>query len=340
MALLVFYLSLALGFSFLCSLLEASMLSVTVGHVSARAAKGAAGARLMKSYKERPDRPLAAILSANTVAHTVGAAGVGAQVVAVWGDRWLGVASGVLTILILFFTEIVPKTLGTIHANRLVPFTAFTIRAMVVVLYPLVVAAELASRFVTGRDVRVPISREEVAAIADLGKRGGSLSAGEAATIRNLLSLRSIQVSDIMTPRTVVEHVPDDMTVGEFAASNRESLFARMPVTRGGNVDDVVGMIHRVMILDAIRKDETGKTFREMMRPIGAIPETVNSSWHSPRWCSRRNTCCWWSTSTAARREWSPSKTSWRPCWGSRSSTRPTRPSTCASSRESSNPSA
>jgi len=275
MTLLLFYVSLALSVSFLCSLLEASLLSVPIGYVNALVEKGARGAKLMQLHKMRPDRPLAAILSSNTVAHTIGAAGVGAQVTSIWGDRWLGLASGVLTIVILLLTEIVPKTLGTINAHRLVGFTAPAIQAMIYVLFPLVIAAELVGRLVAGRDRGLTITRDEVAALADLGKEGGALSPGEARTIRNLLGLRTIRVSDIMTPRSVVEAVDADTSVGEFAASEHEALFARMPVVEGRDMDDVIGVIHRSQILDAMRDERLDESFRTMARPLGAVPSSA-----------------------------------------------------------------
>ncbi|MDH3206345.1 MAG: CNNM domain-containing protein [Gemmatimonadota bacterium] len=278
MTLLIFYASLALVVSFLCSLLEASLLSVSVGYVNVLVERGAPGAKLMHLHKSSPDRALAAILSSNTVAHTVGAAGVGAQVTSIWGDRWLGLASGLLTIVILLLTEIVPKTLGTLNANRLVGFTAPVVQGMIYLLYPLVLAAEFVGRLVAGGDRGLTITRDEVAALADLGKQGGSLSPAEARAIRNLLSLRTIRVSDIMTPRPVVEALDADTTVGEFADSDRETFFARMPVTEGGNIDDVIGVIHRSMILDAVREQRLDERFRGMVRPLEAVPSGATAS--------------------------------------------------------------
>ncbi|MCB9894071.1 MAG: DUF21 domain-containing protein [Planctomycetes bacterium] len=275
MGLLIFYLVLALGVSFLCSLLEASLLSISVGHVNALAEKGDRAARLMRAHKEAPDRPLAAILSANTVAHTVGAAGVGAQVAHLWTDKWLGLASGLLTIAILLLTEIVPKTLGTMYANRLVGFTATTTQVMIYLLYPLVLAAQLVGAVVARNRKTTQISREEVAAVADLGVAGGSLTQSEAQVITNLLTLRRVRVSDIMTPRTVVEYVPAEMTVGEFSESEREARFARMPVAKAGNIDDTLGIVHRADVLEAVREGHLDHTFGTMARPIEAIPETA-----------------------------------------------------------------
>ncbi|MCB9932556.1 MAG: DUF21 domain-containing protein [Planctomycetes bacterium] len=275
MELLLFYLSLSLGISFLCSLLEASLLSVSSGYVNALVEKGHAGAVRMRRLKANPDRPLAAILSSNTVAHTVGAAGVGAQVVELWGSAWLGLASGLLTIAILLLTEIVPKTLGTLHAQKLVGFTAVTVQGMIILLFPLVVAAQLLSRLLSRKAHGPGVTREEVAAVADIGMAGGSLTEAEARAIRNLLALRQVRVSDIMTPRTVVQHVAADQTVGEFADSERQASFARMPVSVHGDIDDVLGVIHRSWILDAIRDGELDKTFGSMARKLAAVPASA-----------------------------------------------------------------
>lgn len=275
MELLLIYLSLSLGISFLCSLLEASLLSVSSGYVNALVEKGHAGAIRMRRLKANPDRPLAAILSSNTVAHTVGAAGVGAQVVELWGSAWLGLASGLLTIAILLLTEIVPKTLGTLHAQKLVGFTAVTVQGMIILLFPLVIASQLLSRLLSRKAHGPGVTREEVAAVADIGRAGGSLTESEARAIRNLLALRQVRVADIMTPRTVVQHVPAEQTVGEFAESEREANFARMPVSLHGDIDDVVGLIHRSWILDAIRDGELGKTFGSMARHLAAVPVTA-----------------------------------------------------------------
>ncbi len=275
MGLLLLYLTLALSISFLCSLLEASLLSVSPGYVSALVEKGNRAAKVMAVFKATPDRALAAILTLNTIGHTAGAAGVGAQVVAIWGEEWLGIGSAILTLAILFLTEIVPKTLGTKYAQRLVGFSARTIQGMIVLLFPLVWVADRTSRLLGGGKALLHVSREEIAALADMGRAGGELTDEESRAIRNLLALRNIRISDIMTPRPAVQSVDAHMTLGEFADSERETPFARLPVTRDGNIDDVVGVIHRVMILDNLREDRLTPTFGELAKPLEAIPASA-----------------------------------------------------------------
>ncbi len=278
MELLLTYLALSHTLSFLCSILEASLLSVSPAYVSAQAEKGSATALVMQGYKRSPDRALAAILTLNTVAHTVGAAGVGAQVIAIWGDAWLGLASALLTLTILFFTEIIPKTLGSLKAQSLLPFSARTIQVLIVALFPLVWLAERLSRLLGGGGAHVAVGREEVAALADMGKLGGQLSASEAKTIRNLLALRDIRVSDIMTPRPAVQCVDADMTLLDFAHRERETPFARLPVTEAGDIDHVIGLVHRMVILQGFRSGQRTLRFRDLARPIEAIPSSARVS--------------------------------------------------------------
>lgn len=278
MTMLLVYLFSALFLSFLCSLLESVLLSISAGHVNAMAEKGESGGKLMQRLKANPERGLAAILSLNTVAHTIGAAGVGAQVVHLWGDKWLGLASVVMTVLILVLTEIIPKTLGAMHARKFVAFTAFTVRVLIIAMFPLVAGSELLSRVLTRGRHAISVSRDELAAMADIGSRGGTLSIEEATAIRNLLALRDIRLSDIMTPRTAVHTLPAEQTVAEFTSSNASLPFARMPVIEDGNLDRVVGMLHRSMLLDALRKGEGDRRFRDMVRPIRAEPLYATAS--------------------------------------------------------------
>lgn len=278
MTLLLVYLFTALILSFLCSLLESVLLSVPAGHVNAAAEKDQPGAKLMQKLKGSPERALAAILSLNTVAHTIGAAGVGAQVVHLWGDQWLGAASAVMTVLILLFTEIVPKTLGAMNARRLVGFTAVTIQILIFAMFPLVVTSEMASRLLTRGRHSVSVSRDEVAAMADIGRMGGSITPQEATAIRNLLALREIRLSDIMTPRPAVRTLPAEQTVDDFIRGNIGLPFARMPVVEDGNLDQVVGMVHRSALLEAVRKGEGTRSFRELARPMRAQPLLATAS--------------------------------------------------------------
>ncbi|UCD28949.1 MAG: DUF21 domain-containing protein, partial [Planctomycetota bacterium] len=186
MGLLIFYLLLALGVSFLCSLTEAVILSIPRSHVALLAKENRTSGRMLESMKKKIDRPLAAILTLNTIAHTVGAAGVGAQALALFGSEWVAVTSAILTILILVFSEIIPKTLGAVYCTKLAGLTAYIIIVMIILTYPLVVVFQGFSRILASRVKKSRLTREEVALIAELGQAEGALQEKEYHVIHNL----------------------------------------------------------------------------------------------------------------------------------------------------------
>ncbi|WP_246070061.1 DUF21 domain-containing protein [Mangrovivirga cuniculi] len=161
MFLLFFYLALALGFSFLCSILEAALLSITPVFVKAKEQEGAAYAKELKLLKENVDKPLAAILSLNTIAHTIGAAGVGAQASIVFGEAYFGIISAILTVLILIFSEIIPKSLGAKYWKSLAPFVSRTLKILVVLMFPLVWISERITRLM-GEEAMWQLREEKI----------------------------------------------------------------------------------------------------------------------------------------------------------------------------------
>jgi len=274
MTMLLVYLALALGVSFLCSLLEASLLSIPAGYVAMMVQQGqAAGARLER-MKANIDRPLAAILTLNTIAHTVGAAGVGAQAQVVFGKAWVAVTSAVLTLLILLLSEIIPKTLGAVHARRLATFTAWTVHVMILTLYPLVRACEVLSNLVGGRKVQPPLTRSEMIAVTELGRQHGQIDRGESRVIRNLLTLKDVHVKDILTPRAVVFSLPADWTVSQALDKHQALPFSRIPVIEG-DLDHIVGLVLRAQILDAYREGRPDQKLADLANPIRTIPENA-----------------------------------------------------------------
>jgi len=275
MALLIFYLALALGVSFLCSLLEAAFLSVPFGYIGVLREKSPATGRRLMEMKTNVDRPLAAILTLNTIAHTVGATGVGAQAQIVFGSTYVAVVGVVLTLLILLLSEIVPKTLGAIHSKSLAGFTTWSIVVMIYSIYPLVVVCEWLSQLVAHKRRPNVLSRDEFQVLAEMGRTDGAIDHGEARTIKNLLALQDVRVKEIMTPRKVTEMVGAEATVGEVAASDHALRFARMPVYEE-SPDTLIGVVHRYQILQKLRDDEPNVTMRELARPIHVVPDTAD----------------------------------------------------------------
>lgn len=275
MTLLILYAAIALGFSFLCSLLEASLLSLPRSHIESLVAQGSAAGRRMKALKESIDRPLAAILTVNTVAHTVGAAGVGAQAAVTFGDTAVGVASAVMTLLILLLSEIVPKTLGAVHAGNLVGFTAVTVGLLVAICLPIVIPLEWLNRRMSGVQHRDRISRLEVLATIQLGHEGGVLHEREHRIVTNLMALETVRVADILTPRTVVFALPADQTIGTAAAATPPMRFSRIPIY-GKSIEDVVGYVTRHDIMDAAAQGRGAEALETLKRPILVLPELAS----------------------------------------------------------------
>ncbi|MEX0653989.1 MAG: hemolysin family protein [Phycisphaeraceae bacterium] len=274
MELLLIYLLVAVGVSFLCSLLEASLLSVPRSHVAVLVEQGSRAGERLQKMKDDVDRPLAAILTLNTFAHTLGAAGVGAQAALLWGEAWVGVVSFVITLLILIFSEIIPKTIGAVHAKGLATFTAWTVHGMIVLLLPVVVVCDWISKLLAGRNQAAPlISREEVRSLARLAHEEGAIDRNEARVMRNLIALRETTVEQVMTPRTVVFTLQAGQTVSE-AATGEATRFARVPVV-GESLDDVKGLVHRRDLFNALRDGRAEATLGDLAQPVHVVPEVA-----------------------------------------------------------------
>ncbi|WP_394692401.1 hemolysin family protein [Hyphobacterium sp.] len=278
MTLLIFYLLLALVVSFFCSMAEAVLLSVRPSYVAALAKKGGTGSRALSQIRENLDRPLAAILTANTIAHTVGAAGVGAQAAVVFGSNSLGVTSAVLTLLILVVSEIIPKTLGATHWKALAPTMAILIRALTGLLFPFVWLSERLTRLLSssGKHAQT-FSRDELSAMAAIGAEEGALESKEFNIVTNLLHLRKLSVRDIMTPRPVVFAAGANMTVQEFFAKHSDNPFSRIPVF-DKNFDDITGYVLKTDLLVAQARDEFATTLNDFRRDFVVLADTTSAS--------------------------------------------------------------
>ena len=266
-SLIIIYASLALGASFLCSILEAVLLSTTRGHVAVLDAGGSRTAPLWIRFKEDPQRPLTAILTLNTIAHTVGALGVGTQVEAIHeGQYAMAVASALLTIGVLLFSEILPKTLGTIYWKSLSKPTAYILNILIWLLIWIVVPIEIIRRIFPESDQET-VSREELVALADIGEAEGSIEEDEEKVITNLLRLREKSVSAIMTPSVVMTTVSADWSVDNARREIPIMTHGRLPVT-GDSPDDVLGIVLRSDILRRAAADEDDVLMSELMRPV------------------------------------------------------------------------
>lgn len=278
MTLLIIYLTLAIGVSFFCSIAEAVLLSVRPSYVTALELNKKSGAKTLAKLRENLDRPLAAILTANTIAHTVGATGVGAQTAVVFGSEYLGVASGVLTLLVLVLSEIIPKTLGATYWQILAPPFGVLILWLTRALYPIVFLSERLTRLLSSAGhKRGGFSREEMQAMADIGSREGTLNKREHKIINNVMKLTHVSVRDIMTPRPVVFSVPGQLKVKEFFDAHADKPFSRIPI-QDASPDDIAAYVLKTDLLVAQARDEFDKPLAEFKRKFVVLPDVVTAS--------------------------------------------------------------
>jgi CBS domain containing-hemolysin-like protein len=277
MELLLFYVLLTIGVSFTCSLSEAALLSISSAFVEAERQAGKKSAERLARLKHDVDRPLAAILTWNTLANVLGAVQAGAQAHVIWeGNRGPAVFAFLFAVAILVFGELIPKTLGARYWRQLAGPISFLVHWMVRISWILVVVAKSVTRLVGGgKGGHSGVSREELVAMADLGSQTGELEAQESHIVRNLLRFRSSKVRDIMTPRTVVYLLPEIMTVRQFALDAARTPFTRIPIY-ARNRDDVTGFILKGDILLAHVRGDLDRPIASFRRDIRAIPGTAS----------------------------------------------------------------
>ena len=271
---LLLYLFLALGVSFVCSLLESTLMSTTLSYITLREEEGYKPASLMKQYKTETERPLAAILSLNTIANTVGASGVGMQATLLFGEVWFGVCSAVMTILILVFSEIFPKTIGTTYWKRLMGLAAYSIRVLIIVMWPIVKLIEFISRLFPEPD-EATVSREEVIAMANVGEEEGVIEEDENKIIRNLMRLNEVKAYEVMTPRVVAATAQENMTLKAYYDSDAYDHFSRIPVF-ADSPEFITGYVLRGDALEELTEDQFQKTLGEIKRSLLYFNEEMN----------------------------------------------------------------
>ena len=274
MTLLIIYFTIAISISFLCSLLEATLLSITPAYLHSLKGKGKTyGKRLLK-LKEDVDKSLSAILSLNTIAHTVGAAGVGAQAALVFGDQYIGVISAVLTFLILVLSEIIPKSLGANYWKDLAGFTSYALVWVIYLMYPLVVLSKVLTNLLSPKGTAYSTSREEVVALARIGRQEGLLKENEVRILQNLMFFQSVKVEDIMTPRTVILAADQEMSLQEFFRNKDFLRFSRIPVYKE-NMDNIKGYVLKSELLEMLANDKFDLKLKEIQRTILTIYEKI-----------------------------------------------------------------
>lgn len=228
----------------------------------------------MLRLKEDIDKPLSAILSLNTVAHTVGAAGVGAQATIVFGEAYFGIVSAILTILILIITEIIPKTLGANYSRELMGISSRIIQGMIVITFPLVWISSIMTKMLARKKSELTISREEISALASIGTQEGIFADKENKIIQNLIKLKSLKIKDVMTPRIVVVTANEEMTLEEFLKNKEFLHFSRIPIFKE-NRDHITGYVFREFVFEKLAEDQFNLRLKDIKREIIYFPENM-----------------------------------------------------------------
>ena len=275
LTLLIVYVTLAIGVSFLCSVMEAVLLSVTPAYVGSLEAEKPTIAARLKELKDDVDRPLAAILTLNTVAHTIGAAGAGAEAAAYFGNAYVGVFSAVLTLGILVLSEIIPKTLGAVYWRSLAGPVSRLLKFLIWILYPLVWLSQVLTKLIARGKKEAPVSRAELAALATIGAEEGIFEERESHILQNLLKFNELRARDVMTPRTVMVAFHEDTPLQEIA--DRDLPFSRLPVFEKDR-DHVTGYVLKSDLFEALAHDRHDATAGDLRRPILTVPDTLELS--------------------------------------------------------------
>ncbi len=279
MGLMFTYLIGAIAISFMCSILEAVLLSTPMSFITMKEEQGVKTAARLKEFKSNVDRPVAAILSLNTIAHTIGAAGVGAEAVKIWGQEAFGIISAILTLLILVLSEIIPKTVGASYWRSLAMPTTKIIQWLIYITYPLVLLSELITKVFSPKE-QPTISREEVSAMVTVGTEEGVFEAEENKMIQSFIKIVNVTAKEIMTPNLVVEAAQQDATLREFYNNRKEWDYSRIPIYND-NRDYITGYVLRATVLERLAEDKFNITLKEIKRPILTFMENeaVSNIW-------------------------------------------------------------
>jgi len=270
---LIIYFLLALVVSFVCSLMEAVLLSISRGFVGVLVKKRQRSGRILRKLKRQIDTPLAAILTLNTIANTVGAAGVGAQTLKVYGNEWVALASAILTFAILVFSEIIPKTLGAVYWKTLSKPAAYFISFMIIITFPFVLVLKGVSTVITRGKEPGHLTRDELLTLAQLGESEGILVAKETKIIENLLHLNKVYAGDVLTPRSVILAFQKNQTVDYVIKKYNPIRFSQILIY-DKDIDNILGMVFRSKILEMYFEGKTDMRMKDLVIPIYVVPQT------------------------------------------------------------------
>ena len=272
MFILLAYLCLAIFISFLCSIMESVLLSTPMSFLMVKKKEGHKSSHVFIKLKSQIEKPLAAILSLNTIAHTIGAAGVGAEATRIYGEVYFGVISAILTFLILIFSEIIPKTIGANYWRRLALTSGLIMNFMVLICYPLVIMSVYLTKMFSRDSKDVSVSREEISAMANIGAEEGVFKESENKIIQNLIKLEAIKVTEIMTPRVVVATADENMTLEDFLANKDFLYYSRIPIY-SDSIENITGYVFRQSVFEKLAENKKNLRLKDIRREIVIVHE-------------------------------------------------------------------
>lgn len=268
--------ALAVGVSAFCSVSEAALYSVPWSRIEQLRKEGRSSGTILDALRSDVEKPIAAILTLNTIANTAGAAVAGAACAEVFGQQSLGPFAIAFTMLILVFSEILPKTMGVMYTRTLAPLLAKPLRLLIWALYPAIWVLGFVSKVAQRKNQGPDHTEEDISALVTLTRRTGVLKSYEEKSIKNILALDQKTTRDIMTPRTVVFSLPAEMTVGDSRAERTMWPYSRIPVFEDGNPEDIVGIVYRRDMLAALAKDEVEKCVGDLMKPVRFVLDSLS----------------------------------------------------------------
>jgi len=272
---LIFLFVVVIGVSFLCSILESILLSTNVSYISVLEEVNPQSGALLKKLKKDVDKSISSILILNTFANTLGATAIGVQAQIVFNNdsNLVLIVSIVLTFLILFLAEIIPKTIGAIYWKELAPVAARLINVFIIITYPIIVLTLFVTRKINKNNDGETVSREELIHSALLSEEDGMINDMESDIIENALSLKEIRIKDILTPRSVVFAVEKNTLIKDLLEDKRTYKFSRLPIY-DGTIDNIIGMVLTKKIFKHAIKNPN-VTLEEIMIKIERIHENI-----------------------------------------------------------------
>ena len=272
---LIVAVALASGISAVCSVAEAVLYSISWTFIERLKSMGRKSGQVLHELRSNIEQPITAILTLNTIANTAGAAVAGAAAAEVFGEHSLVYFSAFFTLFILIFSEIIPKTIGVVYNESLAPLFARPLLFLVVLLKPVIILCRFLVKFIEKKKVTPPVSEEDLLAVISLTRKSGAIKAYEEESIQNILSLDKKTVKDIMTPRMVVFSLPVHLTVAEARKARTIWPHSRIPVYADDDPEDIVGIVYRREVLEALANDQDDLKLEDLMKPVHFVLESL-----------------------------------------------------------------